>query len=342
MKKLLSLCMLIFLFSGCASPKDSETSKQDTTNLNQTDYVRLLSNYNSTNESLKAQFIGDRNLWIYQPIAHEKYVGHYFEKNKNDDFILYSSSVIGSLQHDNFIPEQYIMAGSNKEFAFRAKPRDSSGNFYWFPEHENVGTVFANQQSILFDGIEQNMNVPGNIIDVKSVEIKQKLEFKYPDTNQTIANLLIQTDINKNGVTYNAEGQWLTDIAIEKGYVAMLPTISPPMSQLHTSIGDNYELKKVDDETSISNSEKVMSYAYSSKPLENQPYVMFLAQTINNLNDTLRIKQPGKKEPEVVWLEHRNNGSVQKIYPQIYDDHFAAKGDEFGFSSSLYTGLFSP
>lgn len=343
MKKINTFIMVVLiLLGGCSikSNKDEGTIKDENIiNSEQTDYVSLLQEKNSSSKQLKAQIIGDRTFWIYQPVSYDKYIGHFFEKNKNDDFILYSSSVVGMIKDNSFTPEQYIMAGSNKEFAYFAKPNNSSGNFHWFPEHSNIGTAFAKKQEIIFDGIVQDSTQPGDIIEIDKANVRQNLEFVYPETGESLAAITIETTVDSKGVTYNAQGKWLQDTYINKGYVAMLPTLTPLMKVLHTSTGNKYELKLKEGKTDILEGESTSSYAYMSDQLPNQPYIYILAENINAINDTLRTNLSGRRKPFPVWLEHRNDGAVQKIYPQVYENHIAKKDELFSFSATIYTGL---
>lgn len=328
-------CILIVIlipkFLNDSSPKEENQ---------QIDFVKQLEEYNLKSEPLKAQIIGDRTLWIYQPIANEKYVGHFFEKNKNDDFILYSSAVIGYMENNIFFPEQYLMAGSNKEFAFRARPSNLEENsLIWFPEHENIGSAFANSQSISFDDIQQNSDSPGEIVDVESVRISQNIDYIYPSPSVKLANLNLITEINSKGVHYTGEGTWLENTFIERGYVAMLPTINPPMHILETSFKKYYELKKNEGKTDIKDSEKIFSYIYKNDPSDTNKDFLTLAQTINSIEKTLRTDQKGTRQPSIVWLEHRSNGEVQKLYPQIYDNYTTTSNEKFGFNVTIFAGF---
>lgn len=343
------LCTLV----GCSniSPTDNNNSLENTLDENsslsryaadsQIDYVQKLSEYNKTNDLLSVQLLGNKNMWIDQPLSHNKIVRHYFEKNQNDDFILYSSSVIGEYLNNSFVAEQYVMAGSNKEFAFYAKPLESVENYYWFPEHENVGTTFSTAQTIQFDGINQNIDEIGKITSVKSVTIYQKLNLIHPEEKINLADLTIETKISTKGVTVNARIIWKIDTSIEKGYVAMLPTITPLMKNLKTSLGNSYELKLIDSKTDILESNEAFSYFFYSDQIKDEPFIIGLAEKIHKFDKTLRLDQPGRKEPYTVWIEHRNKGSVQKIYPQVFEKHIAREGDVFDFSFTIFTGLLS-
>ena len=141
----------------------------------QTDFVELLKLHNESNLPLKALMTGDRNFWVYQPIANGKYIGHSFTKDTNDDFFIYASAVLCSIDtENNVVNERYMMAGSNKEFAFFIKP-DSTATPYWNPDH-GTGTAFKISQSIKFDGVEKIEVVTNEPMqEVNVVTIRQEM-----------------------------------------------------------------------------------------------------------------------------------------------------------------------
>ena len=328
-----------FFLSGCAI--DVSNNQGDTpinTNSTALDYKSIVE-HNKSENSIYAQIIGDRNLWVYQPLKNSYYVAHYFEKDKLDDFILYSSSIIGEFKNNVFTPINYVMAGSNKEFAFRLRPAKSTGNFYWFPEHENIGTTFSKYQTISFDNSTQNISETGVITKANSILIEQSLLLKYPESEDIVAELNIETSISSDGVSYHGTVKWLMQTEIEKGYVAMLPTVTPTMNMLFTSSNDIYPLLKTDSYTDIKNSDLISTYIFKGSLQDDVASPIALVQKINSLSKSLRVNEAGIRNNNIVWLEHRNMGENQKLYPQVYENHITSVGETFEFSSSVFTGL---
>ena len=312
---------------------------EEVTNEAQSDFVALLQKHNQSNKTLKAKMMGDRRFVVYQPIANGKHVAHTFTKDNNDDFIVYDSAIIGNIVGDTFNTEQYMIAGSNKEVAILAKPKGSTQAVQWFPEHNLTGTAFAIKQSILFDGVEKVAEIsPGEMIDVSTVNLTQEMNLIFPGATSPIGKLILETSVTANGVTYNGHIEWLTNVSIDRGYVAMLPTIVPPVDTLRTSLGNDYSATLSIGETNLLEKDGATSFAFVNKngTTPNTSYV--LAQTINNPSKTLRKGKPGRKEPNTMWLEHRS-ASIQKLYPQIYNLHEAISGEVLEFSATIYVGI---
>lgn len=305
----------------------------------QSNFVDILKRHNTSDAPLKAKMSGDRIFSVYQPVASGKYIEHQFSKNPNDDFIVYASAVIGTLSDTAFTPQQYVMAGSNKEYAVLLKPQGSTAQAQWMPEHNSTGTAFKVKQSILFDGVEKvDQLTPGAIEEVTTVTLTEEMDFFFPGVSTAVGRLYITYTINKEGVTYQGHIDWKSSLTIEKGYGAMLPTVIPPFDTLRTSLLTDYDATKASGSTDITDGDSATSFAFLNKKgtTPNTGYV--LAQTINNPQQTLRKGQAGRKEPYPVWLEHRS-ASVQKLYPQVYDNTTVKAGDSFSFGSTIYVGI---
>lgn len=340
--KELFLLLFIFFLASCSSIQE-ETSNSSSIKEYEDEktHIELIQSYNDNDSPLKAQIIGDRQLWVYQPISNDKSIGHYFQKNNLDDFMLYSSTVFGAMNSDNsFNPETYLTAGSNKEFAIRARKSGSNDPIVWFPEHENIGTAFADEQIIKFDGIKQDLFNPGKLTNVNEVEIYQSVSFKHPNYTDPLAKLELVTRISNRGVEYDGTITWLEETEIERGYVGMLPTTVPPMKELFTSNNYSYELLTTGI-TDLIESNKIKSFGFKSYTQEfnGVPHNIILLEQINEPAKTLRLNENGIREPEEIWLEHRSE-SVQKVYPQIYDNYLVREGDTLSFSISIFAGLY--
>lgn len=302
----------------------------------QTDFVETVRRHNNSSKAMKAQVIGDRVFWVYQPIAEGKWVGHNFVKNSNDDFIVYSSAVIGHFENNVFVPEQYVMAGSNKELAFRVRPAGATSDLRWFPEHEGVGTAFSSGQSIKFDDVEKKgIMVTGALTDVFNVTLSQNINLVYPGSTEPLATLKLITTINSEGVSYTGNIKWLKTVEIERGYIGMLPTVIPPFDTLRDNLGTDYNAT-LGSGTTILNESNSLAFVKVNGQEPNTSYV--LAQTIHNPESSLRKGLSGRREPSPLWLEHRD-AATQKVYPQIYQNHTTVVGEVFKFGATIYTGL---
>lgn len=306
---------------------------------NQTDFVALLKKHNQTNQSLKAKITGDRVFWVYQPISNGRYVGHHFVKNTNDDFVVYASAAIGKFENGEFQIEQYMMAGSNKEFAIRVRPYGSTGELRWLPEHENIGTSFSIKQSVLFDGVEKGGQMTAGVTEnVFSVQLIQEMNLIYPGESLPTAKLNLVTTINSEGVSYTGKIKWLKSTEVERGYVAMLPAVTPPVDTLRTSLGNDYNASLISGLTTLAEDDLATSYAFFNKNGTNSNTSYVLSQTIHNPDKTFRKGKVGRKEPNTIWLEHRSD-SAQKLYPQIYLNHTALVDEVLEFGSTVYVGI---
>lgn len=303
----------------------------------QINFVELLKLHNESNLPLKARMTGDRSFWVYQPIANGKYIGHNFTKDTNDDFFVYSSAVLCSIDTNNSVViERYMMAGSNKEFAFFIKS-DATETPYWNPDH-GTGTAFKINQSIKFDGVEKIEVVTNESMqEVNVVTIRQEMNLTYPNDPTPVGKLIIIMTVNKNGVSYNGHVEWLRTFVIDRGYVNMLPINDSPVDTLRTSLGYDYDVTTLKANESIQDGDKTLSYAFLNKNLAGINNLV-LAQTVINPTQSYRIGEQGRHEPNPVWVEHRTN-TVHKLYPQIYNEHTVQAGDKVSWGAQIYVGI---
>lgn len=332
---ILGIFLAIGLFFYFKTDKKSEEKKETS----QTDFVELLKNENPSNKPIKANILSDRNFRVYIPISDEEYIGYYFEKNPNDDFIVFASAVSGNFNGETFNENQYLTAGSNKEFALRVRPIGSVNEYKWFPEHESTGTAFALSQSILFDGVEKVDIKTEDITDVKMITLVQSSELIYPGEIEASAIINMETTIDQEGVSYTGEIEWLRDTEIEKGYVTMFPAVNPPFDTLRTSVGNDYDATIFSGNTNLVEEDAADSYAFFNKNNEPSKGSYVLAQSIIDSEKTFRKGQDGRKKAGILWMEHRNNGELQKLYPQIYQNYIAEKGEKINFGATLYGGI---
>ena len=303
----------------------------------QTDFVELLKLHNESNLPLKARMTGDRSFWVYQPIANGKYIGHNFTKDTNDDFFIYASAVLCSINtENNVVNERYMMAGSNKEFAFFIKP-NAAATPYWNPDH-GTGTTFKISQSIKFDGVEKiDVVTNESMQEVNVVTIRQEMNLTYPNDPTPVGKLIIVMTVNKNGVSYNGHVEWLKPFIVDRGYVNMLPISDSPVDTLRTSLGYEYDVTAFKANESIEDGDETLSYAFLNKNLEGVNNLV-LAQTVINPTQSYRVGEQGRYEPNPIWVEHRT-AKVHKLYPQIYNNHTVKSGDKTSWGAQIYVGI---
>ena len=327
-----------FLFDTQYLPElENSSSKVDFAN--QTDYTELLKYHNNSVGSLKARIIGDRRIWVYNPISQGKYIGYLLSKNTNDDFMVLDSITLCSQGADGAMTiDRYLSAGSNKEFAFFLKPNGGS-TAYWNPDH-GTGTTFAISQKIMFDGVDKT-SVKINeteLTEVQTVTIVQKMNFTHPEITEVIGELTQVMTINSQGVTYQNKVKWLKSITIEKGYVNMLPINDGPFDRLITSQGEEFDVTTLKANESVLKGDGTLSYAYLNTGTKTGIDNLVLAQTFLEPEKSYRVGELGRYEPYPVWLEHRTS-TVHKLYPQVYDNHTVEVGEEFSWGAKIYAGI---
>lgn len=327
-----------FLFDTQYLPElENSSSKVDFAN--QTDYTELLKYHNNGVGSLKARIIGDRRVWVYNPISQGKYIGYLLSKNTNDDFMVLDSITLCSQGTDGAMTiDRYLSAGSNKEFAFFLKP-DETSTAYWNPDH-GTGTTFAISQKIMFDGVDKT-SVKINeteLTDVQTVTIVQKMNFTHPDLTEAVGELTQIMTINSQGATYQNKVKWVKSVTIEKGYVNMLPINDGPFDRLITSQGEEFDVTTLKANESVLKGDETLSYAYLNTGTKTGIDNLVLAQTFLEPEKSYRLGGIGRYEPYPVWVEHRT-ATVHKLYPQVYDNHTVEVGEEFSWGAKIYGGI---
>lgn len=317
--------LLFVVLTGCSNNTQKHSTKK-------MDIFDEIVEHNQTEKKIKVRIEKDRNIRVYQPIANERIVEHSFIKNQNDDLVIYAGHQVGRMVDDKFVSEQYVNTGSNKAFAFRIKPKDGT-KLIWFPEHEGIGSAFAQEQELFFDGIKQDFTKFKELTEVNQIEIKQKIFYKHPESDSNLANLMLTTTINNEGVHYNGNIQWQPNIIIERGYVAMLPSITPPFVKLFDEKFNSYGLQDT-GVTDIFNGGSI--YGFSTEKYQDTNEKLVFIQKINNFNETYRDNKEGRREP-FLWLEHRSK-DIHKLYPQIYSN-YVTSDENYSFSFSYFTGF---
>lgn len=231
---------------------------------------------------------------------------------------------------------------SNKEYAFSVRPNGSTEPTQWFPEHNNTGTAFINEQGdqiLLVDGKEVNLSNVVGYTPFTDLMLIQKLNMKYPNVVDPLATMTGVVNINRQGVHIDTTFEFLKETFIGSGYVNMFPMATAWTRQLTTALGKNIEATKVDgSRTYINEGDNSFSYMATGS-VENKIY--YAGVTHRNATETLRLGKSGRLELSNVlgatWLEHRNN-TLQKLYPQVFNSHVMMAGEKYRFAGSFYAG----
>ncbi|MCQ6341627.1 phage baseplate upper protein [Bacillus cereus] len=223
---------------------------------------------------------------------------------------------------------------SNKEFAFRIKPKDSSVAAEWIPEH-NAATVFKVSQKMYIDDQEITSWIADTTVkEAQMVRAVQRMKGFHPsDLTTALCEIYSVHTVTHKGVTFDIKIKWLKDTCIEDGYVAMLPGSRPFVEKLVDATGQSLDTIASDNSfNDIPNGEKITSYAMFNTT--GTDYVV--AMKINHIHASLRKGQTGLRNP-LVWLQHRD-ATLQKLYPQVYKNYTAKAGETHQFSATYYVG----
>jgi hypothetical protein len=313
---------------------NEEDMTEDTDALAQADFAQILYEENFVDKPLLANTHSDGTINVYIPIANGKYTAHTFNSSPEDDFILYDSAMVGTINENQFNVEQYLMAGSNKEFAFYARPANTEDKFHWFPSH-GVGTTFMEEIKLTFD--DEEIIFPTStteLEEVEKVQLVQHHKMIYPGKEKPIGEVRISTTINQEGVHYDGEVTWLEEVELDRGYVTMFPTLTPPFQTLLTSLDGEYDLSEPTGITNVEEGMNIESYAFIND--ENE---FAIAQTINDPNHLFVMNETEHRpEDEIVWIEHRSE-EIKKLYPQVYQNDTVDINETIEFNSRFYSGL---
>lgn len=209
---------------------------------------------------------------------------------------------------------------SNKDFALRIRPKGTSGEYHFMPEHNAIGTAFKiSEPKFLLDG--QEIDIFGQPVGISQIGKKftlvQSVYGRYP-TNK--ANLLRIDNVHEvsidSSVRMIGKVSVLQDIDIQDGYFLMLPVSTDTATRLKTSRFNDYDATITDGShtTLASERDDTTSYIFTSSVNTN----LFSSMKVNDPSRSLRTGQDGKfPEGQTAWIEHRNS-SMQKLYQSIY------------------------
>lgn len=318
----------------------------------QTDYVRLLREHNEIPDSLYAKVTGDRFVEVLVPFKGRRCAHYGFGKNQNDDFILFRDGGVSDLEqvalsfggHGIAAVKRFdvLQPWSNKEYAISVSPAESGYKHYWLPEHNQVGTVFAVKQHVLFDDVEiTNWTADEAFRPVQSIRIEQRMLGIHPDDpSAPVAEINCSHTVDRNGVFVHSAIKWLRPVSISAGYGMMFPAIGSFVDKLATGLGHLYEATATDrSHTNLIDDDRSQSYAFLHTPEgPDGQHDTVAAMTVHNITSTFRYGQDGRRRNNsVVWLEHRNE-LIQKLYPQVYDNYTVQPGETYEAAGTYFIG----
>ena len=308
-------------------------------NHSQPDFIEMVNTHNSSTKKLQVRN-GSGIMNVFQPLTNGKWAEYTFQRNGNDDFILFQSLFLNDPLPDTFgfTRTHRLVEGSNKEFAFRGRPLGSTAEIRFFPEHEGIGTAFANSQKVYTDGVEYDFTRESHALytEHEQVTIIQDMNLVFPSEPEPLARLVLHQTVNSKGVTYQGEIEFLRDMEIERGYVAMFPKTWEGFTKLKLSTGQEIltnQSHELDEVIGIPT-----SMAYVNDGLTYPDNAVVLAQTITNPNESLRVGQDGVRTPNVMWLQHRTT-TIDKVYPHVFDNHIMRAGEKYKFGAKMNVGL---
>ncbi|WP_405451220.1 hypothetical protein [Paenibacillus sp. HJGM_3] len=231
---------------------------------------------------------------------------------------------------------------SNKEFALNMTPANSGLPYHFLPEHVNVGTVFAVSQRVYFDDAEiVDWTPDASVRPVKSVKIVQQLLGRHPgDPSNPVAEIQCVHTVSALGVSIKARVKWLRPVTILAGYGMMFPVVGSFADKFITSFGNVYAATATDgSKTDLAENDQAVSYAYihNASGTSGEPDTV-VAMTIQDIAKTLRQGMPGQRSTgSVVWLQHRD-ATMQKLYPQPFEQYTAAAGETYEAGGTFFIG----
>ena len=308
-------------------------------NHSQPDFIEMVNTHNSSTKKLQVRN-GSGILNVFQPLTNGKWAEYTFQRNGNDDFILFQSLFLNDPLPDTFgfTRTHRLVEGSNKEFAFRGRPLGSTSEIRFFPEHEGIGTAFANSQTIYVDGVEYDFTRESHALytEHEQVTIIQDMNLVFPGEPEPLARLVLHQTVNSEGVTYQGEIEFLRDMEIERGYVGMFPKTWEGFTKLKLSTGQEILTNQSHELDEVIGIPTSMAYVNDSSTYPDNAVV--LAQTITNPNESLRVGQDGVRTPNVMWLQHRTT-TIDKVYPHVFDNHIMRAGEKYKFGAKMNVGL---
>lgn len=230
-----------------------------------------------------------------------------------------------------------VLYDSNKEFALSIDKTATNGNRQWFPEHNNLGTLFSEEQSLYVDGKKESLSVAA-IHSFKEVKLLQKLVVRHPSFIGDVCSVLITATINYLGINFETKFEWLQNTYIHNGYVNML-TINPKFGdKLISSQGGEYDLNLADNTIEYLDEKIPYSFAVVSENYNNH-YVTLSSREPKRSFRFGEIGTGGNADgTDYHYLQHRS-ADLQKLYPVTFLAYNAKAGEVFKFDGHFGFGF---
>lgn len=258
---------------------------------------------------------GDRDFTVFTKLNDDEFSSYRFSKDNNDDFVkMYEISV----RDKNFIKKFDITHGeSNKIFAFEVS---NGTDREWFPEHSSVPTSFIGgigYQTLYADGKEVNISSSNSrYIPFNNAEFSQVMECSMSSDAEVRAILKLTTTVGNGKTDTRAEMKFLLNTSVPNAYIFQVPLLNDFMGQVKS---DKYEVVEADTENlgtnSYFNDKDVKRLTATSNVSGKEDY--FIETTIDNTTDPLNN----------LFVQHRSDGVIQKIYPKSYSQAEFEAGD---------------
>lgn len=298
-----------------------------------TDDVKLFSGLTDTVHTIDGEFIGDDSQNAPSGGVSRAWLSF---SSTTETTRTFSSRFVNK----NIVREKNLnTAMSNKDFALRIRPKGSTGEYHFVPEHNAIGTAFKiNDTKILLDDKPLDISsLPVGISQVgKNFKIIQSVYGKYPSGDNLIRIDNIHAISLDGSVRLMGKIEVLKDIEIQDGYFLMLPVSTDVATRLKTSRHNNYPTTKTDGSRTNLTNEKddTTSFIFTSSTNTN----LYSAMTVHDPYRSIRTGKTDKYPVgQTAWIEHRNT-SMQKLYQSIYRLATITAGTELNYDGSYISG----
>ena len=298
-----------------------------------TDNVKLFENLKDTTHILEGVFIGDDPLNTPTSGISRGWLPY-------SDTSETTKTFFSRFINLNMVREKKLnTAMSNKDFALRIRPKGSTGEYHFIPEHNAIGTAFKiNNAKILIDDKPLDiLNMQVGIANKgNNFKIIQSVYGKYPSGDNLIRIDNIHSISLDGSLRLMGKVEVLKDIEIQDGYFLMLPVSTDVATRLKTSRHNNYPTTKTDGSRTNLTNEKddTTSFIFTSSTNTN----LYSAMTVHDPYRSIRTGKTDKYPVgQTAWIEHRNT-SMQKLYQSIYRLTTVTAGTELNYDGSYISG----
>ena len=260
------------------------------------------------------------NFTVYLPITKDEYVTYSFVRDSLENYMKMRGNGIFTKTSNGFSHKfDLTEPASNKEFAINVSV-ESGGGGAWFPQHNNIGTVFITE-----DGLQEFM-VDGELVDLETpttgytpfdtASFSQVAYGKLPDDVGNRARIVISYDFDRIVKQY-FEIEFLMNTRINRFYSFMMP------------LQQNYVEKVKTNRREIVYAQETEDTIYSDFVDLTANEFIATSKEIDKQNYYVRYKITNKShELEELKLEHRG-GRMQKLYPTFANAKSVLAGDKY-------------